>query len=90
MRRLLGGVGLTLLIPSAAALRVAAQAIPKPDYVTYLPREAVLPVQATAGNRAFHLFGNPAAPGYQDEAPRDEIDDAQGRWLRALAVRFAP
>ena len=90
MRRLLGGVGLALLIPSAAAHHVAAQAIPKPDYVTYLPREAALPVQATAGNRAFHLFGDPAAPGYRDEAPRDGVDDAQGRWLRALAVRFAP
>ena len=68
----------------------AAQAIPKPDYVTYLPREPLLPVQSTAGNRQFHLFGDSAASSYRDEAPRDGIDDARAHWLRALAVRFAP
>ena len=73
-----------------ATARANAQAIPKPDYVTYLPREVVLPVQATAGNRAFHLFGDSSAPGYRDDAPRDGIDDARERWLHALAVRFAP
>ena len=88
--RLLSGLGLTLLIEAAATHHATAQAIPKPDYVTYLPREAALPVQATLANRQFHLFGDAAAPGYKDEAPREGIDDARERWLRALAVRFAP
>src|SRR3977135_522399 len=88
--RLLSGLGLALLILWAVAPRAAAQAIPKPDYVTYLPREAARPVQAPAANRQFHLFGDPAASGYRDEAPRDGIDDARERWLHALAVRFAP
>jgi len=79
-----------LAVLSFATTRAHSQAIPKPDYVTYLPRDVVLPVQATAGNRAFHLFGDSAAPGYRDEAPRDGIDDARQQWLHALAVRFAP
>src|SRR5690242_7125288 len=90
MRRHFSGVGLGLLILSAAAHRAAAQAIPKPDYVTYLPRETVLPVQAMAGNRAFHLFGDRAAAGYRDQEPRDGIDDSRERWLHVLAARFAP
>jgi len=69
-RWLLGGLGLTVLIQAAATHRATAQAIPKPDYVTYLPREAVLPVQETAASRHFELFGDAAAHGYTDEAPR--------------------
>jgi hypothetical protein len=82
--------GLTVLIQLAAIFQAAAQAIPKPDYVTYLPRETPLPVQSTAGNRRFHLFGDSTASSYRDETPRDGIDDAREHWLRALAVRFAP
>jgi hypothetical protein len=88
--RLLCRLGFAVLIHSAGTHRAAAQAIPKPDYVTYLPREAVLPVQATSANRQFHLFGDATTPTYHDEAPRDGIDDARERWLRALASRFAP
>src|SRR6266567_1206352 len=47
-------------------------------------------VQATAGNRLFHLFGDSTTPGYRDEAPRDGVDDARALWLRGIAVRFAP
>src|SRR5439155_21534254 len=75
---------------SAVNHSAIGQAIPKPEYVTYLPREIVLPVQATPANRQFHVFGDSEAPGYRDEAPRDGIDDTRERWLRALAVRFAP
>ena len=89
-RRVFWGFGLTLLIQASVPLRATAQAIPKPDYVTYLPRDAALPVQATVGNQQFHLFGDAAGAGYRDEAPRDGIDDARERWLHALAVRFAP
>ena len=81
---------LTVLVQLAAILQAAAQAIPKPDYVTYLPRETPLPVQSTAGNRRFNLFGDSTTPSYHDEAPRDGIDDVRGQWLRSLAVRFAP
>jgi hypothetical protein len=89
-RRRTCAFGFALLIQAAATHPAAAQAIPKPDYVTYLPREVVLPVRATDANRQFHLFGDAAMPGYKDESPRDGIDDARERWLRALAVRFAP
>src|SRR5882672_10622343 len=82
--------GLTVLVQLAAAFPAAAQAIPKPDYVTYLPRETPLPVQSTAGNRRFNLFGDPTTPGYRDEAPRDGIDDARGQWLRSSRSGLRP
>src|SRR5438034_8573451 len=88
--RLLSRCGFAVLLQSAATHPTAGQAIPKPEYVTYLPREIVLPVQATPANRQFHLFGDSTTPGYRDEAPRDGIDDTRERWLRALAVRFSP
>ena|SRR2546425_521061 len=76
------GVGLAVLIQLTATPRITAQAIPKPDYVTYLPREILLPVHATAGNLQFHLFGDSSSSSYRDEAPRDGIDDAREHWLR--------
>jgi len=88
--RLVHRFGLAILLQTALTHPAIGQAIPKPEYVTYLPREIVLPVQATPANRQFHLFGDSEAPGYRDEAPRDGIDDTRERWLRALAVRFAP
>ena len=88
--RLLSRFGFAAVLQSVTAHRASGQAIPKPDYVTYLPRDVVLPVQATAGNRLFHLFGDSTTPGYRDEAPRDGIDDARAIWLRTIAIRFAP
>ena len=84
------GLALAALIQTTAISPAPAQAIPKPDYVTYLPRETPLPVQSTAGTRQFQLFGDPASSSYHDEAPRDGIDDVRAAWLRTLAVRFAP
>src|SRR5256885_1150605 len=88
--RPLGRIGFIVLLQSAPTHRASGQAIPKPDYVTYLPRDVALPVQATSGTRLFHLFGDSTTPGYRDAAPRDGIDDARALWLGALAVRFAP
>jgi len=65
------GLALAALIQMTALSPAPAQAIPKPDYVTYLPRETPLPVQSTAGTRQFQLFGDPASSSYRDEAPRD-------------------
>jgi hypothetical protein len=83
---------LSLVMPFLLAVssRAVTQAIPKPDYVTYLPREPLLPVQASVGNERFHLFGDSTAAGYQDKAPRDGIDDNREHALRTLAMRFAP
>src|SRR2546421_701869 len=66
--RPLGRIGFIVLLQSAPT-RASGQAIPKPDYVTYLPRDVALPVQATSGTRLFHLFGDSTAPGYRDAAP---------------------
>ena len=44
----------------------------------------------TASSAAFQLYGDPTAPGFIDNAPRDGIDDRRMRVLEALGVRFAP
>lgn len=81
-----------LLLAAGLAGSVAAQAIPKPDYFTYIPRGGgtPLPVQQTSASAALHLFGDQAAPDYSDQAPRDGIDDRRGAWFLQLAERFAP
>src|SRR5262245_16014097 len=71
-------------------LRVVAQDCPRPHYLTSLPAGEALPIGAQPATAAFRLYGDTAAPGYVDQDPRDGIDDARGRWLTALAVRFAP
>jgi hypothetical protein len=64
--------------------------IPPQAYLQYVPLEIPRLVRATAETELVHLWGDRAAPGYVDEAPRDGIDDARGRVLLALAVRFSP
>ena len=88
--RIAWAFSLAMPILLAVNSNAVTQAIPKPDYVTYLSREPLLPVQASAGNKRFHLFGDSTAVGYQDEAPRDGIDDDREHALRMLAMRFAP
>src|SRR2546429_1664504 len=88
--RPLGRIGFVVLLQSASTHRAGGKRIPNPIHVPPLPRDIALPVQATAGNRLFHLFGDSTTPGYRDEAPRDGVDDARALWLRGIAVRFAP
>lgn len=66
------------------------QAIPRPEYVTYLPREAMRPVGATEASARLGLFGDRMAAGYADLEPRNGIDDRRDRVLHAIGVRFAP
>src|SRR5438045_7537391 len=89
--RLLSRVGFVALLQSIPTHRADGQAIPKPDYVTYLPRDIALPVQATAGNRLFHLFGDSTTPGYRDEAPRAGVEDRKSTRLNSshLGISYA-
>ncbi len=81
---------LATLILLGATARVYGQAIPRPDYFTYLPAGLPLPVAEQPASAAFHLFGDTAAAGYVDRAPRNGIDDRRDAWLMGLSVRFAP
>ncbi|HSR14294.1 MAG TPA: hypothetical protein VLL51_00980, partial [Gemmatimonadales bacterium] len=71
---------------------LAGQAIPKPDYFTYMPpgSGSALPTQQTRASAALHLFGDQNAPGYRDVDPRDGIDDRRNAWFMQLSERFAP
>jgi hypothetical protein len=74
----------------AMAARSGAQEIARDKYLRYVPLEQLRLFRASPATERFHLYGDSTEPGYRDEAPRDGIDDARGRWLQALAVRFAP
>ncbi|HRX18689.1 MAG TPA: hypothetical protein P5135_06535 [Gemmatimonadales bacterium] len=84
----------SLLLCTAVALcggfPLVGQEIPKPDYVTYLPRETPRAVTRPAANVTFQLYGNPAGAAWRDADPVDGIDDARGALLLRLAERFAP
>lgn len=67
-----------------------AQAIPRPEYVTYLPRGMPRAIGPTAQTVRFAVFGDPASPGYVDRDPRNGIDDRRDRVFHALGVQFAP
>jgi hypothetical protein len=79
-----------LLALAAPGGRARAQEIPKPEYITYMPRETARPVAATHASERFHLFGDASDSAFRDVAPRDGIDDRRGALLHQLGVRFAP
>ncbi|WP_408889302.1 hypothetical protein ACJ2CR_35615 [Myxococcus faecalis] len=60
------------------------------EYFRFVPLSYPRIVRQTSASQALALYGDPADPGYRDEAPRDGIDDERFRVLQALAVRFAP
>ncbi|NUM67738.1 hypothetical protein HUU39_21125, partial [candidate division KSB1 bacterium] len=67
-----------------------AQQIRKDSYLRFVPLNYPRIVGQTATNAAFHLYGNPDDPNYQDVNPVDGIDDARHRRLLELAAKFAP
>jgi len=67
---------------------VAAQEIE--NYLSFMPKSHPRAIEATPASMSLELFGDPAAPGYEDVAPVDGIDDARGRTLQALGRRFSP
>ncbi|BDG02044.1 outer membrane protein [Anaeromyxobacter oryzae] len=64
--------------------------IPPAGYLAYVPLESLRVVRATAESELVQLYGDRASPAYVDETPKDGIDDARGKLLLALAVRFSP
>jgi hypothetical protein len=81
-------VALTLVLVMTAP--APGQAIPRDQYLRYVPLEYPPLVERTEASRQLSLFGDPDAPDFRDEAPRDGIDDARGERLRQLGARFGP
>jgi hypothetical protein len=79
-----------LLALVASPLAARAAEVPRNEYLRYVPLRPQKIVRQTEASARFQLYGDPSAPGYRDEDPRDGIDDARMRHLQALAVRFAP
>jgi len=67
-----------------------AKRVPREEYLKYVPLEFPKIVEQTPASQRLQLFGDPEAAGYVDVDPPDGVDDARGRLLEALAVRFAP
>jgi len=95
MRR---SAGMSVLIPAVILLGAAiafpsaavAQAIPRDEYLRYVPLEVPRVISATPASARLHLYGDPADPSYRDEAPVDGMDDRRFAVFQDLSVRFAP
>jgi len=70
--------------------KAEAKAIPRDQYLTYVPLEYPSLVSRTEASRSFHLFGDSDDPGYRDVAPVDGIDDRRQELLKGLGARFGP
>lgn len=84
------GLAACCCLGSALPAPAAAQEIPRDKYLRFVPLEQLRLFRESPATERFQLYGDPAAPGYTDEVPRDGIGDTRERWLQALAVRFAP
>jgi hypothetical protein len=74
----------------AACAGQAAAQIPRDQYLRSLPLNYPSLVRQTAASVRLNLYGDTADPSFRDVDPKDGIDDARGKWLEALGVRFAP
>lgn len=75
------------VVPSDAA---RGQAIPRDEYLRFVPLEVPRVIRATPTSERLHLYGNPADPAYTDENPVDGMDDGRFAVLKELSIRFAP
>src|SRR5215212_12027544 len=75
--------------PGATSRVLPAQAIPRDDYLRYLPPTPRIVTQTDASVR-LRLYGDARDLAYRDADPADGIDDARGEWLLTIAERFSP
>ena len=66
------------------------QAIPRDEYLRFVPLEIPRVIRATPTSERLHLYGNPADPEYRDVDPFDGMDDRRFAIFKDLSVRFAP
>ncbi|UCC47621.1 MAG: hypothetical protein JSV41_08980, partial [Gemmatimonadota bacterium] len=90
MKRSLVVWGIAVASGGALSESLQAQAIPRDEYLKYIPLEYPSMVRQTKASAAFNLYGDMADPGYRDVAPADGIDDRGHQVLLDLSVRFAP
>lgn len=86
----LATVAIARLASAEEPLPPGAHRIPPPAYLEYVPLEYPRIVRATAESQLVQLYGDRAAPGYADFAPKDGVDDTRGALLLALGARFSP
>jgi hypothetical protein len=88
------GITLWLFVMVCGIVMVAGaalgKAIPRDEYLHYVPLKYPTLVEQTTSSKEFHLFGDRGAPGYRDVAPVDGIDDARQELLQTLGARFGP
>jgi len=88
------GITLGMFVPVCLIFIFAGaalgQAIPRGEYLHYVPLEYPTLVEQTTGSVEFHLFGDRDAPGYRDVSPVDGIDDSRQELLQTLGARFGP
>ncbi len=82
---------LAILAPLLTTPRSAsAQAIPRDEYLRFVPLEVPRVIRQAPSSGLFALYGDPLDPGYRDEAPLDGMDDRRHALFQELSVRFAP
>lgn len=82
---------LAVLAPLLTRVRSAsAQAIPRDEYLHYVPLDVPRAIRQTPSSVLFSLYGDPLDPEYRDEAPLDGMDDRRHALFQELSVRFAP
>ncbi len=72
------------------AQMLSAQAIPREDYLQYLPLEYMRIVEQTRASVDLQIYGDVTDPAYRDVDPLNGIDDRRDRVLERMAERFAP
>ncbi|UCC83730.1 MAG: hypothetical protein JSW46_02005 [Gemmatimonadota bacterium] len=88
--RVLATLCVTFASNGAFFASLQAQAIPREEYLKYIPLEYPAMVRQTRATEAFNLYGDTSDPSYRDVAPIDGIDDRRHEVLLDLSVRFAP
>jgi hypothetical protein len=66
------------------------QAIPKEEYLEYVPLEYPRLIEQSPASVELHLYGDKNDPNYRDVEPVDGIDDHRHEILHEIALRFAP
>lgn len=80
----------TLLAYFLLPVALAAQEVPRDEYLRFVPLSQPKLTEQTAASRRLNLYGDPSAPDYRDESPRNGVDDRRDRRLERIALRFAP
>lgn len=80
---------MAMWVLSSPTTGLDAQPVPRAAYLSHLPPLPRIVAQTPASAR-FHLYGDPSATSYRDDAPADGVDDVRAARLLVLAERFSP